>query len=146
MRRLKRFVQIPGAERRLLICALFVAGIARVSLRVLSLEKSHRVVARVAAVGSGGDSVEQLMWAVSAASRFLAGTTCLAQAIAGQALLNHSGFSSQVEIGVAKDEAEQGLRAHAWVVCRGQVVLGEQPGARYNSLMVWDQLGQRQCR
>jgi hypothetical protein len=36
--------------------------------------------------------VEQVVWAVKAASRSLPGTTCLTQAIAAQALLTHSGF------------------------------------------------------
>jgi hypothetical protein len=81
--------------------------------------------------------VEQLVWAVRIVSRYLPGATCLTQALAAQALLTHSGFPSQVEIGVAKDELGR-FHAHAWVVCQGHVVLGERQGERYNSLMVWD--------
>lgn len=86
--------------------------------------------------------MEQVVWAVRVASRYLPGATCLTQALAAQALLTHSGFPAQVEIGVAKDSDEEKVRqfrAHAWVVCHGQVVLGGQPGPRYNSLTVWDQ-------
>ena len=56
--------------------------------------------------------------------------------MAAQALLTQSGFSSQVEIGVAKDDRR--LQAHAWVVCQGQVVLGGQQPSHYNSIMVLD--------
>jgi hypothetical protein len=96
--------------------------------------------------------VEQVVWAVKVVSRYLPGATCLTQAIAAQALLTHSGFPSQVEIGVAKERKDgrdnataktedeaRGFHAHAWVVCKGQVVLGGRQVERYNSLMVWDQ-------
>jgi hypothetical protein len=69
-------------------------------------------------------------------SHYLPGATCLTQALAAQALLTHSGFPSLVEIGVSKDELQR-FHAHAWVVCQGQVVLGERKLERYNSLMVW---------
>jgi hypothetical protein len=136
MRQLRRFTQLTMAERRVLIRVLFVVAVARTALWVLPVEAARRVVAR-AATGAVGDSVEQLVWAVRIVSRYLPGATCLTQALAAQALLTHSGFPSQVEIGVAKDELRR-FHAHAWVVCQGQVVLGERQGERYNSLMVWD--------
>jgi hypothetical protein len=136
MRQLRRFTQLTMAERRVLIRVLFVVAVARTALWVLPVEAARRVVAR-AATGAAGDSVEQLVWAVRIVSRYLPGATCLTQALAAQALLTHSGFPSQVEIGVAKDELRR-FHAHAWVVCQGQVVLGERQGERYNSLMVWD--------
>jgi hypothetical protein len=145
MRLLKRFIQLTGAERRILIRVLLVVGVARAALWALPLEKARRAVARASA-GVVGGSVEQVVWAVRVASRYLPGATCLTQALAAQALLTHSGFPAQVEIGVAKDSAKDSdeekvrqFRAHAWVVCHGQVVLGGQPGPRYNSLIVWDQ-------
>jgi Transglutaminase-like superfamily len=136
MRQLRRFTQLTMAERRVLIRVLLVVGVARTALWVLPVEAARGVVAR-AATGATGESVEHLVWAVRIVSRYLPGATCLTQALAAQALLTHSGFPSQVEIGVAKDELGR-FHAHAWVVCQGQVVLGERQGERYNSLMVWD--------
>jgi Transglutaminase-like superfamily len=149
MRRLKRFAQLAPSERRLLMRVLFVVGVARTSLWVMPVEAARRAVSKAAA-GAAGNSVEQVVWAVRVVSRYLPNATCLTQAIAAQALLTHSGFPSQVEIGVAKErkddrdnanaEAEsRGFHAHAWVVCQGQVVLGGRQVERYNSLMVWDQ-------
>ena len=153
MRRLKRFAQLPPSERRLLMRVLFVVGVARTSLWVMPVEAARRAVSRAAA-GAAGNSVEQVVWAVKVVSRYLPGATCLTQAIAAQALLTHSGFPSQVEIGVAKEtkddrdhatakttteDESRGFHAHAWVVCKGQVVLGGRQVERYNSLMVWDQ-------
>jgi len=136
MRRLRRFTQLTVAERRILIRVLLVVGVARTSLWVLPVQAARRVVAKVAA-GAAGDSVEQVVWAVRVASRYLPGATCLTQAVAAHALLLHSGFPAHVEIGVAKDELRR-FHAHAWVVCQGQVVLGGRQVERYDSLVVWD--------
>jgi hypothetical protein len=134
--RLTRFARLNGAERRMLIRVLLVVAAARGALWALPMEKARRVVATVAA-GSTGDSVERVVWAVRVVSRYLPGATCLTQALAAEALLTDAGFSPQIEIGVAKDELS-GFRAHAWVVCHGQVVLGGQQVERYNPLIVWN--------
>ncbi len=139
MRRLKRFLGLSGRERGLLIRVLMVVGAARASLWILPVEMARKVSARAAA-GSSAASVEQVVWAVTAVSRCLPGATCLTQAIAAQSLLANSGFPSKLEVGVAKDNNElRSLRAHAWVVCHGQVVLGGRQVERYDSLMAWDQ-------
>jgi hypothetical protein len=147
MRRLRRFTQLTGFERRMVLRALFVVVVARASLWIMPVGRARRVVARAAARAPVG-SAEQVVWGVRAVSRYLPGATCLTQAIAAQSLLTRSGFPSQVEIGVAKEKHRVGdgstsknevrrLHAHAWVVCQGQVVLGESLVERYNSLLVW---------
>ncbi len=135
MRRLKRFAQLTATERRILLRVLFVVGVARAALGVFSTHTARKVAAKAAAGASG--SLEQMVWAVRVASRYLPGATCLTQALAAQALLTQSGFPSQVEIGVAKDDPSR-LQAHAWVVCHGQVVLGGQQPNHYNSIIVLD--------
>lgn len=135
MRRLKRFFQLTGAERRILIQAGFVVGVTRAALWFLPAGTVRRVSAGVAR-GTAG-SLGQLVWAVKTVSRYLPHATCLTQALAAQALLARSGVPSQVEIGVAKDDLHR-LQAHAWVVCYGQTVLGGQQANHYNSVMSWD--------
>ncbi len=137
MRRLKRFAQLTATEKRILIRVLFVVGVARTALCVLSTDTARKVAALAAAGASG--SLEQMVWAVTVVSRYLPGATCLTQALAAQALLTQSGLPSQVEIGVAKDKDDhRRLQAHAWVVCHGQVVLGGQQPNHYNSIIVLD--------
>ena len=119
----------------MLIRVWFVVGVARAALCVVSTETARRVVAK-AAGGSGG-TVEQLVRAIRIVSRFVPGATCLTQALAAQALLTQSGFPSQVEIGVARDDLRR-LHSHAWVVCQGQVVLGGQQLNHYNPMIVLD--------
>jgi hypothetical protein len=142
MRRLKRFTQLTVAERRVLIRALLVVVAARLSLWIMPVGRARKVVARAAASAPTG-SVELVVWGVRTVGRYLPGATCLTQAIAAQSLLTHSGFISQVEIGVAKERDQdrdknevRRLLAHAWVVCQGQVVLGGRQVERYNSLLV----------
>jgi hypothetical protein len=135
MNRLKRFVRLTGTERLLLIRVGIVVGVTRVALWFLPAGTVRRVSVRVAR-GTAG-SVEQLVWAVETVSRYLPHATCLTQALAAQGLLFQSGFPSQVEIGVAKDDRRR-LQAHAWVVCYGQVVLGGQQDNHYNSVMIWN--------
>jgi hypothetical protein len=137
MRQVKRFAQLTAIEKRMLIRVWFVVGAARAALLLLPTSAARKLVAKAAA-GTAG-SVEQLTWAVRIASRCLPGATCLTQALAAQALLTHSGFPSQIEIGVAKDKVDRRrLQAHAWVLCHGQVVLGGLQPNRYNSIIVWE--------
>jgi Transglutaminase-like superfamily len=155
MRRLKSFTQLTGAERRILVRALFVVGFSRASLWILPI-KAARIVVAGAATGAAAESVQQVTWAVKAVGRCLPGASCLTHALAAQALLVHSGFPSRVEIGVAKSEDSDSdsdkdrfeprrFQAHAWVVCHGQVVLGGQQIERYNCLVVWESSGVAQC-
>src|SRR5437879_1946885 len=132
MRRLKRFAKLTGAERIVLLRALLVVGMARAALWLLPVAAVRKVVGWAAA-GIAGYSRPQLIWAVRATSRCLPGATCLTQALAAQALLARSGYASQVEIGVNKDDAR--FRAHAWLVCQGEIVLGGPQIEQYNSLM-----------
>lgn len=135
MRRLKRFLQLTGAERCILLRVAFVVGVTRCALWLFPLDTVRKISAKVAR-GTAG-SLEQLVSAVETISHYLPHATCLTQALAAQALLFRSGFPAQVEIGVAKDD-DRRLRAHAWVVCYGQVVLGGRQSDHYNSVMIWN--------
>ena len=136
MRRLRtrvtRFRQISPAERILLLRVAFVIASVRAALWVLPLEATRRIATWVSN-GATGHSVQQLVWAVTAASRYVPAATCLPQALAVQALLANSGYSSRVEIGVAKDERRR-LEAHAWVTCGDRVIMGGADVARYAQL------------
>ncbi|OLE12351.1 MAG: hypothetical protein AUI36_40270 [Cyanobacteria bacterium 13_1_40CM_2_61_4] len=136
MRRLKRLAGLTRGERRLLLHALFVVGVARVALWLLPLAMARRVVARIASTRTRMP-VGRFVWAVKVASRYLPRATCLTQALAAQALLARAGNESRVEIGVTKDAGQQ-FEAHAWVVCGNQVVIGGPDVGRYASLMSWE--------
>jgi len=136
MRRLTRLVGLRSRERRLLLRAFLVLGVARAALWVLALATVRRIVARTAGA-TEQLPVERFVWAVKVASRYLPRTTCLTQALAVQALLARAGHDSRVEIGVAKD-AGKPFEAHAWVICGNQVVIGGPEVARFARLTAWE--------
>lgn len=65
----------------------------------------------------------RIAWAVTVAARYLPGSKCLVQALAGRKLMASCGFPSAIHIGVAKD-SRNWLNAHAWVEAEGKTVIG----------------------
>lgn len=61
--------------------------------------------------------------AIKRASRFIPKATCLTQALALKWLIARSGKDSVIRIGVMPDESSN-IKAHAWVMYQGQVILG----------------------
>lgn len=127
-RRVRKFLRLSSAERRLLISAALLLGVIRLGLLLFPFSVVRRVVARVMPVPSTlhktqGPPIDQFVWAVGVASRYVPQVTCLTQALALQVLLARRGHLARLRIGVLRDEERQ-LRAHAWVECEGKVVLG----------------------
>jgi Transglutaminase-like superfamily len=131
MRRLRKFVALPAAERALMVRALATVVVVRVGLSLLPFGRlraavdRHSLTQRRAA--RGGDP-GRIGWAVRAVSGIVPGASCLTQALAAQLLLAQAGQPSELHLGV-KRSPEQGLAAHAWVTS-GEVVVvgGEQRG------------------
>jgi hypothetical protein len=67
--------------------------------------------------------MRQVVWAVTVGSRYVPAATCLTQALVTQVLLSRRGHPASMRIGVARSEAGE-FQAHAWVECRGRVVIG----------------------
>jgi hypothetical protein len=134
---LRRFAALNPQDRNLLLRALFLVAAVRTGLFLLPFRTVKRMTEiarrRAATVHSAG----RCAWAVRAASRYVPGATCLTQALAAQVLLTESGYDSRIEIGVAKDEHRR-FRAHAWVVCGDDIVIGGAEAYRYVPLAAWD--------
>lgn len=60
---------------------------------------------------------------VKRVSRYVPGATCLTQALAAHVLINLSGHSSKLQIGVVKEDDGE-LKAHAWLESCGKVIVG----------------------
>jgi transglutaminase superfamily protein len=112
-----------GRRAGLLGSAVFRLAIASAGLRLLSFRRMqafvnsrpprHRPMGRC--------SPEELANALERGSRYVPGSTCLVQALAGQWLLQREGYAPQLRIGVSKAE---GFEAHAWLELDGNVVIG----------------------
>lgn len=99
--------------------------------RLLLFSLGHRTTARVLAVVTpspawvlrGDPDPELVADTVEAVSGWLPFyTTCLTDALVCRALLDRSGFETDLHIGVAK--SGEALQAHAWLVHRGEIVVG----------------------
>src|SRR4029450_2085877 len=112
-KRLRRFGELSGRQRLLLLRALIVLALTRIALSVCSVATARNVAA-ISTASTKIGAVEELVWAVRAASRYVPKAPCLAQAVAMHALLTQSGHASRVEVGVMKHSR---FEAHAWVVC-----------------------------
>ena len=76
--------------------------------------------------GARGSAVlpAHVVRAVNTASRIVpGGANCLVRALTGRALLARQGKTSEIVYGVARGPAGT-LRAHAWLRCQGQLLLG----------------------
>lgn len=137
-RALASFRRRPAEQRRLLLGALAMLGLMRLSIRLpfrtlsraaglqrgeTPMEVAPESAARAAAVG----------WAVRAAASYTPWeSTCLVQALAATTLLRRRGIDSTLYLGVARDRAApNAITAHAWLRCGDLTVTGADEQGRY---------------
>jgi len=130
MESLRKFSRLSRLERGMLLRALFVVGLIRLSLVLFPF----RVVQRFTANAPGSraqvprtartDYQQRVVRAVRAvARRMLGDRPCLSQALAVQWFLGRAGWETELHIGVVK-QTDQGLAAHAWLEGEGEVLIG----------------------
>lgn len=135
---LRSFLGLPRERRRELLeaAARLVAARLRLSVRsfahVLRRQEELRPSAASARDPAAGE-LERVAWAVERAARLVPRATCLAQALAAQAMLARRGISSEIRIGVARSSG-QSLEAHAWLERDGRVLLGARGAERFRPL------------
>ncbi|MEJ1937276.1 lasso peptide biosynthesis B2 protein [Nostoc sp. NIES-2111] len=102
-----------------------VAALATVRTLMLFLRQNsiRRLMVRPGARGAAPEGLyRQVAWGMDLAAKVVPDATCLARAMAGQALLARSGYASDVCIGVEKADGK--FAAHAWLTSGGAIVLG----------------------
>ncbi len=136
-KRVARFAELHTTERLLLARAILATSLVRLALWTAPLQACERC-AGWAAIGLGPHPVDRLVWAITAASRYVPGASCLTQALTAGAFLRRSGHDARVEIGVAKERGQKEtsrFEAHAWLVSGGRIVLGAKDAARYQPIL-----------
>lgn len=136
MSRLRSWVRMSGAERRLLLRA----GLAVAALRVLLWILPYRTVVGLVqgtAMPSRGrvappDTAERIALAVARVGRWVPRATCLVQALAGEWLIVRAGAPVALQYGIAR--SERGVEAHAWLESGGRIILGAEEAARFTAL------------
>ena len=124
---LRRFLRLRQPEQALFLRALLLAVPVRLAMVVLPLRMIRKLASNWGETQGSAPwsrpSPERIAWAVTAASRYVPGATCLTRAIVAQALLVRFGYDSRIEFGVQKVDLRS-IRAHAWVTCGERIVVG----------------------
>jgi hypothetical protein len=137
MKRLRSLIRLKSDNRNLLIYTFILLNLVRLGLWRLSFAQLQRYLDRISQTGRSLEiyRIQTLIWAVERSSRYSPGTVkCLARALTTQVLMRRQGYSSELRIGVAKNQ--QGvIQAHAWVVYQEHVIMGNLPDLdRYQPL------------
>ena len=126
---------LDRVDHGLLVEAGLHLVLARASIRLLPFRRTVMLFGleenRSAKVDGWPDPAEvaRPAWAVrTVARRIPSGGTCLAEALAGSAMLGRRGVPSTIHLGVAKVPDSQDLCAHAWLRC-GETFLTGSSGA-----------------
>jgi hypothetical protein len=127
-RPVRTFRQLQPTDRRLFVEAAMLSAMVWTGLRTLPFATLRRVLEKCWVRGSEATAVPTLriVWAVHAASRRLpGGRTCLVEALAADVMLRRRGYAPVLHLGVRKrNDREELLDGHAWVVCDNRVVVG----------------------
>jgi hypothetical protein len=126
-RKIRRFCRTPPADRRLLVEAAILLGVARAAIVCIPFKHMVPWLAKNPADPNRDDAVlnQRVSHAITVAARHvLWNSVCLPQAIAAKVMLSRRGFASTLFLGTVRD-AERGMIAHAWLDCGGTTVVGE---------------------
>ena len=132
---LSRIRRLSRVECGLLATALMLVAMTRLGLTCLPFWLVNEVLVSSERTSPSRRrstkslSVSQLVWAITAASRWIPKATCLTQALAAQCLLKRNGHPAVLRLGVLKEGDR--LAAHAWLESHGRIVIGGLGAERY---------------
>lgn len=126
MRRLRRALAMPLAERCVLAEAVVLLGFAAASLKVLGMRRTRAILTRWIPSGSPTplDAASLARLVKAAARHGPVRAKCLSAAVTLESLLRRHGMEGELRLGVRKHQGR--LEAHAWVEHRA-VALMEAP-------------------
>ena len=128
MHTLQKIKGLTARDSVLLAQAFMLVGTIRVCLWFFPFRTVLRVLGKLArrrsTKSSDASYRQRVVWAVRAAARRLVDNKpCLTQALVVQLLFKRRGLPADLCIGVRKGN-DGALRAHAWVVSDGEIVIG----------------------
>ncbi len=130
----RRYMQLDGADKWLLLRAIAWLAIARIMLTVMPFRYlSARLSAKTNSpqIEPDPDLLQRITDAVSAAANNVPWRSdCFPQTIAARMLLKSYGLASTIHFGVDR-VGEDVLEGHAWLTCGETVVTGAAELDRY---------------
>jgi hypothetical protein len=137
MRRIHKFLNLSSSERSLLVKTWILLGVIRLGLELFPFSTFRKFLFKLTflfRIHVKDFSEEHLVWSVAVVSPYVPKTTCLAQALAAQFLLQQAGHQSRLHIGVNYGIGGR-LEAHAWVESQGKILIGGFDINRYTHLL-----------
>ena len=132
--KLRRFHQLEGEDKRLLLSAIGWLLVARIQLVVTPFDQ---LASRLSSENDGGHQVPDPKWlqrigfAIRAAANNVPWRSdCFPQAIAARKMLARNGCASTIHLGVEKAGAHA-IAGHAWLTCGENIVTGGEQLDRY---------------
>jgi hypothetical protein len=121
------FLGLAWSEYLLFIEAVFLLGIVKLGLKLLSFYPLHKFLIKIAQIicmlwGPCQVSIDKVIWSVRVIAPYLR-ATCLPQALVTQILLSQCGYSTRLHIGFTINKGGQ-ISAHAWVESEGKIAIG----------------------
>ncbi len=130
----RRYMQLDGADKWLLLRAIAWLAIARIMLTVMPFRQlSARLSAKSHSpqIEPDPDLLQRITYAVSAAANNVPWRSdCFLRTIAARMLLKRHGYASTIHFGVDR-VGEDALEGHAWLTCGDTVVTGAAELDRY---------------
>jgi hypothetical protein len=129
MRRLRKYLRLSSAERRLVREAYALVAAMRIVCWSLPFAKVRQLAARLSRARADSDPDSRprrdlIAWSVTAAGNaFPGGRNCLVSALAAEIMLRRYGYPAELRIGVANPA--EGFKAHAWLESDGSIVVGD---------------------
>ena len=130
MRRLRRFLALSPAQKRVLLRSLVVLAWVRWTMATRGLAAVEARTMRVMAVAEGHECAGSVMRGEAEVARLLpvaqcvlpGRSTCLHLAAALRLLLAERRIASDLRFGVRNERGK--FTAHAWLECAGRVLIG----------------------
>ncbi|MBE9213098.1 lasso peptide biosynthesis B2 protein [Plectonema cf. radiosum LEGE 06105] len=129
MKLLRKFWNLRKVDFYFLFVTFLLLGVIRLGLWLLEFRILLKIVNKLNTkkLPLPNATLGKIIWAVNVTTRYMpGGAKCLARALTTQILMNHSSFSPELCIGVAKGHSGE-LEAHAWIKYQGYVVIGYLP-------------------
>lgn len=139
---LRKFSARTWQERRLFIEAFVLLGVMRAAILLLPFRRITRLLGLAQgdapALPARGAAADPAMvgWAIqAAAARTHWESACLAQALAGMAMLSRRGIGATLYLGVAREESgAENMAAHAWLRCGDAILTGAAGVERFSAI------------
>lgn len=129
MRRVRRFLGKPRADRRLLARAAVLHVLVAIAVRLVPFGRVQRPLAWLATAGRRPESIDgvetRVVQAVRTVSALMPAANCLTEALVAQCLLARYGCEATLRFGIARvAPSGRPFDAHAWLERRGAALVG----------------------